>query len=113
MDATICPVSTSQTRRRSRASVAAGADGFVFEPTTDLEYICRKYGRTHVIIGNADTRILLMGTREEIRAEVARSMTIGRACPGFFMGVTNMIPHNTPVDNAIYYNEVYEKLCRR
>jgi hypothetical protein len=24
-----------------------------------------------------------------------------------------MIPPNTPVDSAIYYNQVYEKMCRR
>jgi len=90
-----------------------GVSGFFFEPLTDLGYIVERYGRTHVIIGNADTRILLLGTREEIRREVERCMALGRKCPGFFMGVTNMIPSNTPVDNALYYNEVYEELSRR
>jgi len=66
-----------------------------------------------VIIGNADTRILLMGTREEIRTEVERCLSIGRHCPGYFMGVTNMIPPNTPIESALYYNEVYEELSRR
>ena len=92
---------------------ACGVHGFFFEPLTDLHYVAERYGNTHVIIGNADTRILLMGTREEIRAEVERCMSIGRRCPGYFMGVTNMIPHNTPVENALYYNEVYEELSRR
>ena len=90
-----------------------GASGFFFEPLTDLRQIVERYGRTHIIIGNADTRILLMGTKEAIRREVERCMNFGRDCPGFFMGVTNMIPANTPVENALYYNEVYEELSRR
>jgi len=90
-----------------------GVNGFVFEPMTDLSYIVEKYGQTHVIVGNADTRILLNGTREEIRAEVERCMNLGRNCPGFFMAVGNHIPPNTPVESCLYYNEVYEELSRR
>lgn len=92
---------------------ATGVHGFFFEPLTDLHYVAEKYGKTHVIIGNVDTRILLMGTKVQIRAEVERCLSIGRHCPGYFIGVTNMIPANTPVENALYYNEVYEELCRR
>ncbi len=92
---------------------AAGVHGFVFEPLTDLRYIVERYGQTHVIIGNADTRVLLSGTREQIRAEVERCMSLGRDCPGFFMAVGNHIPPNTPVENALYYNQVYQELCRR
>ncbi len=93
--------------------VDCGVNGFVLEPTTDMAYIAEKYGKTHVFIGNADTRILLSGTKEAIYAEVARCMDIGKKCPGFFMAVGNHIPSNTPVENALYYNEAYEKLGRR
>lgn len=90
-----------------------GVHGFVMEPTTDMKYIAEKYGKDHVFIGNADTRILLSGTKEEIYSEVKRCMDIGKACPGFFMAVGNHIPSNTPIENALYYNEVYEKLSKR
>jgi hypothetical protein len=90
-----------------------GFTGFVMEPMTSLETVVEKYGKTHVIFGNADTRILLSGTKEQIRAEVERCMNLGRTCPGFFMAVGNHIPPNTPVENALYYNEVYEELARR
>jgi hypothetical protein len=90
-----------------------GFSGFVMEPMTDLAYTVEKYGQTHVIFGNADTRILLSGSRAEIRAEVERCMRLGRTCRGFFMAVGNHIPPNTPVENALYYNEVYEELSRR
>lgn len=90
-----------------------GVNGFVMEPTTNMEYIAEKYGKTHSFIGNADTRILLRGTKEDIYNEVKRCMDIGKKCPGFFMAVGNHIPSNTPIDNALYYNEAFEKLRKR
>lgn len=90
-----------------------GINGFVMEPTTDMAYISEKYGKTHSFIGNADTRILLNGTKDEIYNEVKRCINIGKNCPGFIMAVGNHIPSNTPVENAIFYNEVYEELSRR
>ena len=90
-----------------------GVRGFVMEPTTDMAYIAEKYGKTHVFIGNADTRILLNGTKADIRAEVERCMAIGKSCPGFFLAVGNHIPGNTPVENVLYYQQVYEELSPR
>ena len=91
----------------------AGVDGFVMEPTTDMAYIAENYGKTHSFIGNADTRILLNGDPASIRTEVKRCMDIGKQCPGFFMAVGNHIPPNTPVNNALYYNRVYEEMSVR
>ncbi len=90
-----------------------GVHGFVLEPATDMAYVAEKYGRTHVFIGNADTRILLGKNKEDIYQEVKRCMDIGKKCPGFFMAVGNHIPANTPVENALYYNEVYESMRGR
>lgn len=87
-----------------------GVNGFVLEPYTDMAYIAEKYGKTHSFIGNADTRILLSGTKDDIYAEVKRCMDIGKKCPGFIMAVGNHIPSNTPVENCLYYNEAFEKL---
>jgi uroporphyrinogen-III decarboxylase len=92
---------------------ACGFHGFVLEPTTDLALLAEKYGQSHIIIGNADTRILLDGDKTAIRAEVARCLDIGRQCPGFFLAVGNHIPVNTPVDSLFYYQAVYEELSRR
>lgn len=90
-----------------------GVHGFVLEPLTDMEYIAHKYGRTKFFIGNADTRILLSGSKDDIENEVLRCIKIGKKCPGFFMAVGNHIPSNTPVDNVLYYNEFYEKHSKR
>lgn len=88
----------------------AGVDGFVLEPLTDMAYIAEKYGKTHCFIGNADTRVLLCGTKEDIYAEVRRCMDIGKKYPGFIMAVGNHIPPNTPVDACLYYDEYCKKL---
>jgi hypothetical protein len=93
--------------------VACGAHCLVMEPSCDMAGFAAKYGRTHGFVGNADTRILLTGTREGIRNEVQRCMDIGKPCPGFILAVGNHIPPNTPVENALYYNEVYLELRRR
>jgi hypothetical protein len=93
--------------------VEAGADGFIFEPTTDLAYMASRYGQTHVIIGNIDCRILAHGTREQIEAEVKRCADIGRNCPGYFFAVGNHIPHDVPIENADYYVELINRYgCR-
>ena len=90
-----------------------GVTGFCLEPLTNMEAIAEKYGKTHTIIGNADTRILLTGTKEDIYREVKRCIDTGRNCPGFMMCVGNHIPPNTPIENALYYNECYEKQKKR
>lgn len=90
-----------------------GVHCFVMEPTTDMAQIAERYGKTHAFIGNADTRILLLGSRAEIEGEVKRCMDIGKACPGFIMAVGNHIPANTPIENCYIYNDAYEKYARR
>jgi len=92
---------------------ACGVTGFCFEPMTDLDFAVEKFGKTHTLIGNADTRILLSGTKEDIYGEVKRCMDAGRNCPGFMLSVGNHIPANTPIENALYYNEIYMKLRKR
>lgn len=92
---------------------SCGVNGFVLEPLTDMQYIADKYGKTHSFIGNADTRIILQGSKEDIYNEVKRCMDIGKKCPGFIMAVGNHIPANTPVDNVLYYDEAYKKLRKR
>ncbi len=91
----------------------AGADGFMFEPMTDLEYVVERYGQTHVIVGNVDCRILTFGTPDEIRAEVQRCVDLGRDCPGYFFSVGNHIPYNVPIDNVQVYADAIDELGRR
>ena len=93
--------------------VDCGVNSFVLEPLTDMQYIADKYGKTHSFIGNADTRALLYGTKEDIYNEVKRCMDIGKKYPGFIMAVGNHIPPNTPVDSCMYYNDYYMQMRKR
>jgi uroporphyrinogen-III decarboxylase len=93
--------------------VRAGADGFIFEPVTSLDVIVERYGQTHVVVGNADCRILARGNREEIRAEVLRCARLGRNCPGYFFAVGNHIPFDVPLENVLYYLDLTREMGRR
>ena len=95
------------------AVFACGADGIFAEPHTDLEPIIEKYGRHKVIIGNVDTRIISYQDRAAIEAEVRRCVTMGRHTPGYFMGVTNEITYNAPVENVMAYFELRDRYTRR
>lgn len=93
--------------------VDCGADMLVFEPGSDMEGFARKHGKTHGFVGDVDTRVLLSGTKEDIEREVLRVMNFGKQYPGFICAVGNHIPPNTPVDNALWYDEFYRKYRQR
>ena len=93
--------------------VDAGAEGFIFEPVTDLRYMVENYGQSHVIIGNMDTRILQFGEPDDIRAEVQRCADLGRGCPGYFFAVGNHIPYVVPIASVECYLEAIQDLGRR
>ena len=93
--------------------VDAGADGFIFEPVTNLEVIAARYGKTHVIVGNVDCRVLMTGDKERIYADVRRCADLGRDLPGYFFAVGNHIPYNIPIEGVQYYADAIEELGRR
>ena len=94
--------------------IDCGVDALIFEPMTDFEMVCEKYGdRIAIVASKVDCRTLTFGTREQIKAEVEATFAIGRECPGFVMAVGNHIPSNVPVANALYYLELCDGLRDR
>jgi hypothetical protein len=94
--------------------VELGVDGLIFEPMTDFEYICEKYGDQIAIISSkVDCRTLTFGTKEDIRAEVEESFEIAGDLPGWFIAVGNHIPSNVPVENGIYYLDLVHEMRHR
>lgn len=91
----------------------AGAEGFIFEPLTSLETIVERYGQTHVIIGNIDSRILQFKGPDAIRAEVKRCADLGRDCPGYFFAVGNHIPYTIPIPAIECYLEAVHEFGAR
>ncbi len=89
---------------------AAGADGFIFEPMTDLDAVVAKYGRSKVIMGSkVDCRTLTFGTPREIQHEIDETLKVARDCPGFVFAIGNHIPSNIPVSNALFYFDYLSK----
>lgn len=98
----------------------AGADGFIFEPTTDFDFVCRAFGGTHVIVGSkVDCRTLTFGTKEQIAREIeatlaaARDARTGEFLPGLMFAVGNHIPSNVPLANASFYFDHLKARWRR
>lgn len=89
---------------------AAGADGFMMEPHTDIAYMMARYGRTKAIMGNLDCLVLQYGDRAQIRREIERCVLPGMDCPGYFLTVGNHIPNGIPLDNIHYFFDTFEEL---
>jgi len=95
------------------AVFACGADGLFCEPYTDMVPLIEKYGDSKVLIGNVDSRVISYRDRAAIEAEVKRCVEMGRDAPGYFIGVTNEITYNAPVENVMAYFEICRQLCQR
>ena len=91
----------------------AGADGFIMEPSCDLELITEKYGDDKILIGNVDLKVLTFGDEEAIRKEVFRCLRTSGHCPGYFINVTGSIPDNVPLRNLESYFETCKKYGRK
>ena len=83
---------------------ACGAQGFIFEPTNDLDWVCNRFGRTHCIVGSkADCRTMALGTWDQVKAEMDATLVLAKKCPGFMWAVGNHIPANVSDDMCDRY----------
>jgi hypothetical protein len=74
---------------------ACGADGFIFEPTNNLDFVVKRFGKTHCIVASkADCRTMAFGTWEQVKAEMDATLALAKQCPGFMWAVGNHIPAN-------------------
>ena len=85
--------------------------GYLINPfETDHAAFMRKiWDRTEVRVRvNASPRIMAQGTREQLRAEVARIAAISAGRENVCFG-TSALPYETPPENVLYV----QALCRR
>lgn len=76
---------------------ACGADGFIFEPCNNLDYIVEHFGSTHCLVGSkVDCRTMTFGSWADVNAEMDATLALARKCPGFIWAVGNHIPANVP-----------------
>ncbi len=60
----------------------AGADGFIFEPMTSLDYAVEKYGKTKVIVSSkVDCRTMTFGRKERHPLRDRRDAETGEGLP--------------------------------
>jgi len=91
----------------------AGADGFIMEPSCDLELITEKYGDEKVLVGNVDLKTLTFGDEEAVFNEVMRCLRTSGHCPGYLINVTGSIPDNVPLRNLEFYFKALREYGRR
>ena len=89
-----------------------GPDMVVMEPTSKMKLFAEKYGDRIGFVGGSDCRTL-MGSKEGIRRELEEVMSWAKKYNGYVHAVGNHLPPNVPVENALYYNEIYNKLKTR
>lgn len=89
--------------------VDCGIDMLVMEPTNNMRDFAERHGDKVGFIGGCDCRTL-MGDKAGIKKEVEEVMSYAKKYNGFIFATGNHIPPNVPVENAIYYNELYEQL---
>lgn len=74
---------------------ACGAQGFIFEPTNNLDAVVKRFGKTHCIVASkVDCRTMAFGTWEQVKAEMDATLVLAKQCPGFMWAVGNHIPAN-------------------
>ncbi|MBN1864563.1 MAG: hypothetical protein JW808_06645 [Victivallales bacterium] len=72
-----------------------GADGFIFEPSNNFDFVVEKFGRTHCIVGSkVDCRTMTFGKWEEVKKEIDDTLALAKGCPGLMFAVGNHIPAN-------------------
>ena len=83
---------------------ACGADGFIFEPSNDLDAIVRRFGKTHCLVGSkVDCRTMALKPWEAVKTEMDATLALAKGCPGFMWAVGNHIPANVSDDMCDRY----------
>jgi hypothetical protein len=88
----------------------AGADGFIFEPCNDFEWVADNFGETTCLVGSAvDCRTLTFGTWDQVKAEIDMTIAQIPKCRGLIWAVGNHIPSNVPPAMIVRYLDYIRK----
>ncbi len=91
-----------------------GADGFIFEPTNNLDYVVENFGSTHCIVGSkCDCRTMAFNTWEDVKREMDETAVLARKCKGFIWAVGNHIPANVSDEICLKYLDYLRKIWKR
>ena len=84
----------------------AGADGFIFEPVNDFEFMAERFGQSHCLVGSCvDCRDMTLYTWDVVKASMDKTFELARKCRGLIWAVGNHIPANVPPEMMDRYIE--------
>ncbi len=92
--------------------IEAGADGLIFEPLNDFQFMVERFGGSVCLVGSAvDCRDMTFGRWEKVKADIDRTFLLAKRCKGLIVAVGNHIPPNVPDFMCdLYINYLKEKL---
>jgi hypothetical protein len=92
----------------------AGADGFIFEPCNDFDFMVNNFGRSKCLVGSfVDCRDLTFGKWDVIRQSLDRTFECLERCKGAIVAVGNHLPPNIPGEMLDRYFDYLLPLLRR
>ncbi len=93
----------------------AGADGFIFEPMTDFEFMVDRFGSSHCLVSSCvDCRDLTLGHWERVESDIARTSALLEKCRGAIVATGNHLPPNIPEEMMDrYIDAILPLLIRR
>jgi hypothetical protein len=95
--------------------VAAGADGLIFEPCNDFDFMTERFGDAVCLVGSAvDCRDLTLGHWDRAARDIERTFAALRRCRGAILAVGNHVPANIPAAMMErYFETLLPQLARR
>jgi phosphoserine phosphatase len=93
----------------------AGADGFIFEPCNNFDFMADNFGQTKCLVGSlVDCRDLTLNKWERARTDIDRTLEcLDKKCKGAFFAVGNHLPANIPESMLERYFEYILPKLRR
>jgi uroporphyrinogen-III decarboxylase len=77
--------------------VDAGADGLIFEPMNDFDFLVDRLGQRACLVGSfVDCRDMTFGSWEQVKAAIDRTFDRLADCRGAIVSVGNHLPANIP-----------------
>jgi uroporphyrinogen-III decarboxylase len=90
----------------ARDVVEAGADGLIFEPVNDFDWMADNFGKTTCLIGShVDCRDLTFSKWDKVRIDIDRTFDCLADCKGAVFAVGNHVPPNIPMEMMEKYFE--------
>lgn len=93
----------------------AGADGFIFEPCNDFDFMVNNFGQTKCLVGSfVDCRDLTFGKWDVVRKCIDRTFESLARCKGALFAVGNHLPSNIPAEMLDrYFDYLLPRLKRQ